>query len=1126
MDLTDRLEALTPQQRELLQARLRAKGIAAPRPRSIRPIPGRERMEYFETSLDQERLWFVDQMEPGNPAYNIHTASRLFGPLDLGLMRQAVNASIARHEVLRTTFRVIDGRPVQVVAKAQEIDLPLIDLGPVPPQQREAVALAAAVEAAAVRFDLERGPLVRVSVGRLADDEHVLMICMHHAITDRWSFDIFEHEISRAYVALRDGGVYAPPPLPIQFADFAAWQREELSGERLIGHLDYWRSKLAGAPLVLDIPTDRPRPPVMTFNGARAYIVYPDELLTQLKELTQRANATMFMTVLAGLALVCWKYSGQRDMVLGSAIADRNRPETEELLGYFLNMLMLRVTIDPQQSFRDLLRQVRETCSGAYAHQDVPYAALVAELKPRQDPSRNPLMQISFIYLDFPVIETPEYAGLQSAPLHVDNGASRFDMTLACTELPGVGLDSYIEYNSDLFDRDKVERMLRHLGVILAAVAAQPDRPLRDLDMLETAEREALQVVNASARPYADVLLHDAVGEAAARTPDAAAIVHDGVVVTFGQLDRAAARLARRLRAAGVRTGSLVGVCAERGPAQAAALLGALRAGAAYLPLDPSLPQARLAQVLAAASPAAVLVESGLRAQLPEALPAALELDDGPASGKDPATAEGSAPKEAAWQDDAGPRPSSQDLAYVMFTSGSTGAPKGVMVPHRGIVNRLQWAQERYPIRPGDRVLHNASFAFDIAAWELLAPLAVGATVVIPREGEHKDPGALARLMEQEQVTVAHFVPSVLRLALEEPALARCDALRAVFCGGEGMGREVHDRFFERLPGRTLGHFYGPTEASISCLYHDCTAELRPGPVPLGGPIANMRVHLLDDTLHPVPVGVPGELYLGGVGLARGYLGRPDLTAERFVPDPSSEAAGQRLYRTGDLARRNADGSLEFLGRRDLQVKLRGHRIELGEVQAALERLSRITAAAAAVHGEGDARQIVGYVVLADGEAQDEAALRAELRRVLPEVMVPAAIVFLERLPLGPNGKVDRAALPPPGSRTDTAHWVAPRTPVEEAIANIWSTLLRRERVSALDNFFDLGGDSLLATQAISRVRAAFDIELPLRRFFEGSTVEALAGAVEQQLIARIESMSEAEAAQRLADPRRFEATG
>ena len=1103
--LDERLAALTPQQRALFEARLRQKGLAAPRPKIIPPIPGREKLAHFPTSLDQERLWFIDQMEPGNPAYNIHSASRLFGPLDAALMRRAVNACIARHEVLRTSFRVVDGRPVQVVAPRLEIDVPVVDLTHVPEEQRERVALQAAVEAASVRFDLERGPLVQVSLARFAPEDHLLTMVMQHAITDRWSFDIFEREISQVYVALRDGGSVALPPLPIQFADFAAWQREELSGERLERHLAYWRQRLAGVPLVLEIPADKPRPPVQTFGGARAYIVYPDALLKALKDLTRRANATMFMTVLAALDVLCWKYTGQRDLMIGSTIADRNRPETESIIGYFLNMLLLRARIDPAMTFTELLAQVRETASEAYAHQDVPFATLVGELRPRQDPSRNPLIQVSFIYLDFPILETPEYAGLTSSSMDVDNGASRFDMTLACTELTGTGIHSYIEYNTDVYDTAKVERMLRHLGRILELVSAHPDRPLRDLPMLTDEERDSLVVgFNSTEGSYPEACLHTRFEKAAAARPEADALLQDGKVVRLGELNRAANRLAHRLRALGVGRGARVPVCARRSPAQAAAILAVLKAGGAYVPLDPGFPTERLAKMLADLRPRVVLIEPALAALLPPSEATVVEIEpawDAPAG-----------------PDDGNPAPlaAPDDLAYVMFTSGSTGTPKGVMVSHRAIVNRLQWAQERYPIEPGERVLHNASFGFDIAVWELFGPLAAGAAVVIPREGEHKDPAALARLVRDRSIAVAHFVPSMLRPVLETPEIGECRSLRAVFCGGEGMDRDLHDRFFEKLPGRTLAHFYGPTEAAISCLAWDCAPDLAPGPVPLGRPIANQRVYLLDPTFQPVPIGVPGEIAIGGVGLARGYLERPDLAAERFVPDPVSGEAGARLYRTGDLAKFREDGVLEFLGRTDHQLKVRGYRIEPGEIETALERMPGVRRAVAVARPDGTAQRLVAYLVADAAAAPDEPAMRAELRRSLPEYMVPAAFVRLDQLPLGPNGKVDRAALPEPGAAVPSGAPVPPRTPTEEAIAGIWAELLRRERVGAEDNFFDLGGDSLLATQAVSRMRAAFEIELPLRRFFEGSTVAALAGVVEELLVAKLEAMPDEDAARQL----------
>ena len=1114
-DLTERLAALSPERRAVLEARLRDKGLSAPRPSVIRPIPGRESLSHFPTSLDQERLWFIDQMEPGNPAYNIHTATRLFGPIDPELMRRAINASITRHEVLRTTFHVVEGRPVQVVAPSLEIDLPLIDLQHVPAAEKEKAAQKAAVDAASVRFDLERGPLIRVVLSRLAPEDHVLMICMQHAITDRWSFDIFEEEVSKTYVALRDGGSAEIPPPPIQFADFAAWQREELSGENLERHLAYWRDRLSGVPIVLEIPTDRPRPPVQSFNGAREYIIYPDPLLKSLKELTHRAGATMFMTMLAALHVLCWRYSGQRDLIIGSAIADRNRPETSGVIGYFLNMLLLRGTIDPAMSFNRLLAQVRETALGAYARQDVPFATLVSELKPRQDPSRNPLIQVSFIYLDFPVLATPEYAGFSATSLDVDNGASRFDMTLACTELPGTGIHSYIEYNTDIYGKPKVDRMLRHLGNILESAAAAPDRPLATIDILGDDERRRIVAgFNEDMRDYKDACLHDLIARAAARRPEDPAILFDGSVTTMEDLDAASDRISLRLRALGAGPGSLVPVCAERSPGQAMALLGALKSGAAYVPLDPSLPPERLAHMLAEARPGVILVGRGLRQSLPETEAAILEIEEA-AAGASPG--EDGVPSQRAAPD---------DLAYVMFTSGSTGVPKGVMVSHRAILNRIRWSQERYPIGPEDRVLHNASFGFDIAAWELFGPLIQGAAVVIPREGEHKDPGALARLVREHRVSVAHFVPSMLRAFLDQPGIDRLGVLRTVLCGGETMDREVHDRLFERLPEARLAHFYGPTEAAISCLFHECDRASPAGPIPIGRPIANMRVYLLDASLQPVPMGIPAEIFIGGVGLARGYLNRPDSTADRFVPDPISGEAGGRLYRTGDVAKLREDGAVEFLGRSDHQIKIRGHRIEPGEIETVLERIPGIASAVAMARGVDPERILVAYVAAGAG-APAEAVMRAELKRTLPEYMIPAAIVVLDKLPLGPNGKVDRTSLPEPGAAAVAgAVYVEPRTPTEEAIAGIWKALLRRDRVGAGDDFFEIGGDSLLATQVISRVRSAFEIELPLRRFFEGATVAALAGVVEQILVEKLESMSEEEAARRLEDARGTLATG
>jgi amino acid adenylation domain-containing protein len=1113
-DLSERLAALTPAQRALLEARLREKGLSAPRDAVIRPIPGRETLPWFPTSLDQERLWFIDQMEPGNPAYNIHTSTRLTGPMDAALMRRAINASIARHEVMRTTLRVVDGRPVQVVAPTMEIDLPVTDLTSVPDHEKEAAGLQAAVDAAAVRFDMERGPLVRATLIRLAPEDHILTICMQHAITDRWSFDIFESEITQMYLALRAGTTVEWPPLPIQFADFAAWQREELSGERGERHMEYWRTRLAGAPLVLEIPPDRSRPPVQTFAGGREYIVYSEELLARLKELTQRAGATMFMTMLAALDVLCWKHAGQRDLVIGSAIADRNRPETENVLGYFLNMLLLRATIDPAMSFRELLHQARDTALGAYAHQDVPFATLVNELRPRQDPSRNPLIQVSYIYLDFPVMTSPEQAGFTASSLDVDNGASRFDMTLACTELPGIGIHSYIEYNTDLYSKPRVARMLEHLGRILEWAAQHPDRPLHELEMLTPDETRRLVVDFHAERGGPPLpgtrrmLLHDGIAQAAAARPDAPALVIDGRVATRGELAAKSARVAGRLRRLGVGRGDRVPVCAVRSVEQAAALLGVLQAGAAYVPLDAALPADRIAVTLHGASPTVILAQRHLAGALRAITSTPCEILESILEEPEEIAAGTSAPP---------PEPSPLDPAYVMFTSGSTGAPKGVVVPHAAIANRVAWAQDHTPLDESDRVLHNASFGFDIAAWELFGPLREGAVVVMPREGEHKDPAALARLMREERVTVAHAVPSVLRSLLDEPDISRCDTLRAILCGGEELDRELHDRVFERLPGRTLAHFYGPTEAAISCLFWDCRPEPEGGPVPLGRPVSGARVYVLDDEMRPVPAGIPGEIHIGGVPLAHGYLGRPGLTADRFVPDPIGPDPGGRLYRTGDRARFREDGVLEFLGRADHQIKLRGHRIEPAEIEGTLERMEGVGRAVVVARGTGDARRLVAYVERR-GEAPAPHEMRDALRRSLPEPMIPSSFVVLDAFPLGANGKLDRQALPDPEAPAQAREsHIPPRTPAEEVIAGIWSELLSVPDVGVETSFFDLGGDSLLATRVVSRIRTAFDVNLPLRRFFEGSTVAALAAIVEDLLVEKLESISEEDAARQLA---------
>jgi amino acid adenylation domain-containing protein len=1103
--LEERLAALTPEQRALFEARLKQKGLSPRRSKTIPPIPGRERLEFFPTSLDQERLWFIDQMEPGNPAYNIHSASRLFGPIDPNLMRRAVNASLARHEILRTTFRLVDGQPVQVVAPSLEIDVPVVDLQDVSEVDRPGAALREAVKAASVRFDLERGPLVKVSLARLNPEDHVLMMCMHHAITDRWSFDIFEREISRVYVALRDGGEVGFPPLPIQFADFAAWQREELAGERLERHLVYWREQLAGAPLVLEIPTDRPRPPVQTFRGARDYVIYPEALLLALKDLTHRANATMFMTLLAALDVLCWKYTAQRDLIIGATIAHRDRPETEDLIGYFLNMLLLRAQLEPGMTFAQLLAQVRETALGAYAHQEVPFAALVSELKTRPDPSRNPLIQIALIYLDFPVLETPEYAGLSSAPLDVDNGASRVDMTLACSEIPGTGLHTYVEYNTDLYDQAKVVRMLRHLRCLLEAVVRNPEARLGDLSILS--EQEHAQILGDWSAPRAGLgagtCLHRAIEERARENPRSLAVLCGEEALSYEALEIRASRIARRLREAGVGAETAVGVFLGRSLDAVAGILGILKAGGAYVPLDPSYPPERLVQILEDARIGVVLTCSDLKGRLPDRATCVILAESAGSSEDGPRL-------------DAGV--GAEHLAYLMYTSGSTGRPKAVQVSHGNLACSILARREFYGKGP-ESLLLLPSFCFDGSVAGLFWTLCEGGTLVLPEEGLHQDPEHLARLIARHRVTHLLAVPSHYSLLLEE-SKGRLDSLVTVIVGGEPCPPELTRRHHQALPAAALCNEYGPTEATVWCAAAPCGPHPEGSPVPIGRPVAGVRLYLLDACLHPVPAGIPGEIFVGGGGVARGYLGRPDLTAERFIPDPISGEPGARLYRTGDMASFSEEGVLTFRGRADTQVKIRGYRIEPAEVERALERIPGIASAVAVARGDETARRLVAYLVH-EGPAPGEAHIRSELRRSLPEYMIPAAFVMLDELPLGPSGKVDRASLPEPIETPLSDRYVAPRTPTEEAVARIWAEMLRRERVGVEENFFEIGGDSLLATRIVSRMRSTFEVDLPLRRFFETSTVAALAQRIEELLVQKLESMPEEEAVRRL-EPRQI----
>ncbi|MFF5336527.1 amino acid adenylation domain-containing protein [Streptomyces sp. NPDC013181] len=1041
---------LSDAKRALLSRRLRTGRATASRP----AVPRRPDGAVPPLSFAQERLWFMEQFAPGTAAYNIPVARRLRGELDREALAHALDAVVARHETLRSRYPATDdGRPVLEIAEPAPVPLPLAEAA----DEEHAARLVD--EAGAVPFDLAAGPLLRALLVRLGDRDHILLLVVHHSVSDGWSSEILVSEILRCYAAHHAGDDHPLGELPVRYGDFAQWQRDRLTGDALAAEVAYWAGELAGVePLVL--PTARPRPARQTFDGAGYGFQVDRDLLDRLAALGKTHGATLHMVLLAAFQELLARFSGQRDFAVGSPVAGRPEPELEDLVGMFVNVLPLRARLDGDPTFAALLEWTRETCLEAYAHQELPFAQLVTELNVPRDVSRSPVFQAVLAVQNYATgRQTSAGPGLDVENYGLRASGTRFDVELFLMEWPD-GLRGAFNYNTDLFDEADIARLAAHLDRLLRAVADRPDAPLSTLDLLSDDER-ALETekFNRTERPVPDgATLVSLIAEQIARTPDALAVTADDRSLTYAELDAAADRIAARLRAAGTGPGDVVAVGAHRSPELVAALLAVQRTGACYTPLDTEYPADRLAFMLDDSGARVLLTQRDI--PVPEGCRATvLHLDD-----TDPL--DGSAPSPA--PDTPGPAP--DDPAYLIYTSGSTGRPKGVPNTHRAVVNRLLWMQRSYPIGPDDSVLQKTPAGFDVSVWEFFWPLMTGARLVLARPGGQKDAAYLHGLIRSAPVTVAHFVPSMLPLFLAEEGAGRCTALRRVVCSGEALPPDTARAFREVLPGCALANLYGPTEAAIDVSAWEC--EDRPDTVPIGFPVDNVRLYVLDRALRPVPPGAPGEIHIAGTAVALGYHRRPGLTARQFVPDPYGPP-GSRLYRTGDLGRRRPDGALEHLGRIDQQVKLRGLRIEPGEIEAALRALPPIAEAAVVVREDtpGDKR-LAAYVVTEDGRpAPDPQDLRTALKRVLPDYMVPVSCTALPALPLTPNGKLDRRALPAPQIHRTSGAACAPATPAERVLAGIWSEVLGLDEVGADEDFFDLGGHSLLATQVVARAR-------------------------------------------------------
>jgi amino acid adenylation domain-containing protein len=1063
------------------QAMRAGEGLVSP------PITRVPRGKPMPLSFAQERLWFLNQLEPDSPFYNVPLNMRFGGALDVPALQRALGEVIQRHEVLRTTFSTVEGKAVQIIHPTIDLRLEIEDLSTLPPAERAEALRAASTREVTRPFDLSKGPLIRARLLRLAPEDHALLLTSHHIVSDAWTRGILYREVMALYNAHARGLPATLPELPIQYADFAAWQRSWLEGEVYDKQMGYWRKQLAGAPPALELPTDRPRPPVQTYRGAWRALALPTELATSLKELSKSEGVTFFMTLLAAFDVLLQRYTGQDDIVIGTPVAGRTKAETEGLIGFFINTLVLRTTLGDDVTFRDLLQRVRETCLGAYAHQDMSFERLVQELSPERDLSRSPLFQVLFTFQN-PPREAKATGGLKVGGVRAENPTSKYDITLALSE-QDKGLVAAVEYATDLFDQATIERMLLHYRAVLQAVVANPDTRVHEIPLLSAAEEKTLLVDwNQTEAPIPDVLAHQLIEAQAARTPDAVAVQFGSEQLTYRELDERANKVAQYLVKLGVGPDVLVGLCLGRSLDLAVAVLGVLKAGGAYVPIDPSYPMDRIAWMLEDSAVPVVLTHEKIADELPAAA-MMVRLD---ADGFLIEAESAERPPCAATPD---------NLAYVIYTSGSTGKPKGVMIHHRGLVNYLSWAEKAYDAGSGRGAPVHSSVSFDLTVTGLYTPLMAGRTVVmLPEEGEIE---ALVRTFADEggyslvKITPAHL--EVLNQLV--PAEKAAGATRAFVIGGEALSWEAVAFWRKHAPRTRLINEYGPTETVVGCSIYDAAREGEfSGVVPIGRPIANTRLYILDKHLRPVPIGVRGELYIGGAGVARGYLNRPELTEERFVKSPFAD---ERLYKTGDVARYRADGEIEFLGRVDHQVKIRGYRIELGEIEAVLAQ--HPGAAEVAVLAREDVpgdKRLVAYFVAADEPPPEPADLRSFLAERLPDYMVPVAFVRLEAMPLTPNGKVDRKALPAPESRGIQGAHVSPRNPVEEVIADIWSDVLDMEQVSVHDNFFELGGHSLIATQVMGRIATSLSVELPLQSIFEAPTVAGLAKLVSDALAA------------------------
>jgi len=1083
-DLINNINELSPDRRKLLELLLKEQGVDVSQTLILPRSHDRDR---FPLSYPQQRLWFLEQLQPGTALYNIPTAVHMAGNLDLPTLQRSVDALVQRHETLRTKFESEAGQPVQIISESIELPIQLIDLNQFANEKQEAEALRLAREDALCPFDLESGPLFRVTLLRLSDNEHIALLTIHHIISDGWSMSVLIAELAKLYEAFLAGKPSPLPELSIQYVDYALWQQRWLNDGLQEEHLAYWQKELDGAESLLALPTDRPRPAVQANRGASYHFELSPALTAAIKDLSRRAGATYFITLLAIFDVLLYRYSGQDDISIGTPVANRSRAEIEGLLGFFVNTLVLRVDLSGAPSFRELLGRVREVTLEAQSHQDLPFEMLVDDLQPARDMSYSPLFQVMFALQNAPsqALHLPDLT-LEQIPVHSET--SKFDLTLIISE-GKTQFQGNLEYDVDLFSETTIIRMVEHFLMLAEGIVADPDRRISAIPLLteQEAHKTLVEWNQTSTDDIIDTCIHTMVQDQVVMTPDATALIFGDQTLSYQQLNGRANQLAHYLSDMGVGRGTLVGVSMQRSADMIVGLLAILKASAAYVPIDPTYPEDRKKFISEDAQVKFILTHSSLRDDVPDRAAPLIFLDE-----IWPFALE--QPSENPHND-----VSASDLAYVLFTSGSTGQPKGVAISHHSAAALAAWARRVYALDELAGMLASTSINFDLSVFELFATLASGGTLILAENALE-----LPDLVAAHRVTLINTVPSAITALLRSGGIPQ--SVRTINLAGEPLSARLANQLYEIPWIERVYDLYGPTEDTT---YSTWTMRQPQGPETIGRPLYNTQIYILDPWLQPVPVGVPGEIYLGGAGLAVGYLNRFGLTAERFIPNPflSTEGgiddvqhASLRLYRTGDLARYLTDGNIEFLGRVDHQVKVRGFRIELGEIETALTRHPALREVVVLAHTDATGnKRLVAYVVPRAEVTVNPADLRGYLLETLPEYMVPGVFLTLDALPLTPNGKVNRKALPAPDFNVlqYERDYMAPRTPAEEILVGIWKELLTAERIGVEDNFFELGGHSLLATQVIARIRDAFEIDMPVRSLFEAPTVAGLTAAIE-----------------------------